>query len=106
MSDPRSERIAANEASYRDLNETIEAGTAGGRRFQLICECGEVDCTGALNIGREEYAAVRANPRRFIVLPGHEIPDTEDVVERQAGYFVVEKHENVAHIVDPGGRAP
>ena len=101
MPDSRHERIAHNEASYRELNEAIEPGSAA-RRFPLVCECGHSDCTAPLNIGAEEYAAVRADPRLFLVLPGHEIEDAEEVVERQAGYFVVRKADEVAHIVDPG----
>ena len=105
MADARSERIARNEASYRELNEAIQPGSSGGRPFQLACECGGTDCTDALNIGPDEYAAVRTNPRRFIVLPGHEILEAEEVVDRQEGFFVVEKPEDVSHIVDPGGEA-
>jgi hypothetical protein len=44
----------------------------------------------------ETYEAVRANPRRFVLRPGHEIVDAEDVVERSARFVVVEKHEDVA----------
>ena len=105
MPESRNERIARNEASYRELNEAIHSGSPAARRFQLICECGHPECTGPLNIGPDEYAAVRANPRRFLVLPGHEIPTAEEVVDRQAGYFVVEKPTDVAHIVDPGREA-
>ncbi len=105
MADERAERIARNEASYRELNESIERGAQAGRRFQLVCECGDDECTGALNIAADAYAAVRADPRRFIVLPGHQMPAYETVVDEQPGYYVVEKPADVAHIVDPGGEA-
>jgi hypothetical protein len=39
----------------------------------------------------DEYAAVRARPRVFAVVPGHERLDVERVVEEGRGYFVVEK---------------
>jgi len=38
-----------------------------------------------------EYEAVRANPRRFMVVAGHERLDAETVVERHPEYLVVEK---------------
>jgi hypothetical protein len=38
-----------------------------------------------------KYEAVRANPRRFAIVPGHEIPEVEDVVARNDRYIVVAK---------------
>ena len=37
------------------------------------------------------YRAVREDPRRFIVVPGHENPEFEEVVERHDRFNVVEK---------------
>ena len=48
----------------------------------------------------ENGEAVRANPRRFIVLAGHDFPEAEDVVEVHDGYVVVEKHEDVVDLVE------
>ena len=53
-----------------------------------------------LEVPTEEYAAVRQNPRRFLVAPTHEVPDVETVVERKPGYFVIEKPEDVSHVVE------
>lgn len=39
-----------------------------------------------------EYEQLRQNPLRFAVLPGHEIADIEEVVERNERFLVVEKH--------------
>jgi hypothetical protein len=103
----REERLATNEARFREMNEAAQprrqegdgAPTPGDR---FICECADRGCTRWLELTPEEYAEVRAHPRRFIVTPTHEIPDVESVVDRHANYFVVEKPEEVAHIVDPG----
>ncbi len=46
----------------------------------------------ALTIEAAEYEWLRQNPLRFAVLPGHEAPAVEDVVERHSGYLIVEKH--------------
>ena len=67
----------------------------------LICECGEEDCTEALQVPAADYHAVRQDPRRFLVLDGHEIPDGERVVERRRGWAVVEKRANAAPVVEP-----
>ncbi len=43
----------------------------------------------ALTLG--EYEAVRANPRRFVIVRGHDLPEVEVVVEDHERYAVVEK---------------
>jgi hypothetical protein len=53
-----------------------------------------------------EYETVRADPMHFAIVPGHEIPDTETVIERYDGYVVVKNNEDVRGIVeatDPRG---
>ena len=93
MASDRHERIAENEANARDMNERFGLGT-------FICECGNPECRQVLQIPREAYGSVRADARKFIVAPGHEMPDAEDVVERDDGWYVVRKHDDVAPIVD------
>ncbi len=94
MDQERKERIASNEVSARDLNERF-----GIRRF--VCECGDPGCTDVLGLPLEIYQAVRSDPRRFLIAPGHDKPAVEDVVVRHQGWFVVRKHDEVAHVVDP-----
>ena len=38
-----------------------------------------------------EYEAVRADPHRFVLVPGHEVAGVEVVIERKPDYVVVEK---------------
>jgi hypothetical protein len=38
-----------------------------------------------------EYEAVRADPHRFVLAPGHELPGVEVVIEATPGHVVVEK---------------
>jgi len=65
--------------------------------MDLICECSDTGCTAHLSMSPAEYEAVRADPRRFVVLPGHEAgPDVERVVERHEEYLVVEKRGDAA----------
>ena len=91
-------RRARNEALFREVNERIETigrelsdGDLPLKRLQLVCECGREDCTEVLEATVAEYESVRADARRFLVLPGHEHTDTARVVERTSHYFVVEK---------------
>ena len=49
--------------------------------------------------------AIRAEPTRFGVLPAHELPEVESVVERHPTYVVVEKRDpdarEIARETDP-----
>jgi hypothetical protein len=91
----REERIAENEDGFRHLNDRL--GVMG----VFVCECGDPQCREHVQMPRDRYRAIRSNPRRFFVRPGHEIPDVEAVVEREETWFVVEKPDDVAHIVEP-----
>jgi hypothetical protein len=100
--DPRRERIARNEAAFRELNDALEARVHDADRAEqagFVCECGNADCDALVHVPLERYAAVRRDPRQFLLLPGHEIPGTEDVVDRGDGYVVVRKHPDVDHVV-------
>ena len=94
MADGREERIAENEVAFRRLNE--ELGVMG----VFVCECGDADCREHIQMDRDDYSRIRRDSRRFFVRPGHEIADAETVVERSADWYVIEKPDEVAHIVD------
>jgi hypothetical protein len=61
--------------------------------MSVICECADGDCTERLEIPVSEYEQVRSDPRRYIVVPGHELPEFESIVDRRDGYDVVQKRE-------------
>ena len=100
----REERIAENEAIFRVGNERMadwEERHEGGQRERYFCECAEADCREKIELSFSEYEYVRSNPRWFVVLPGHEVADTETVIDRHDGWFMVEKDPDVDHIVGP-----
>lgn len=98
------ERIARNEARFREINESLRRDLGKlptpPPTVPFVCECGLSACTGTIELSIPEYEAVRASARRFALLPGHEIPATEHVVERHKGYYVVEKKPETGVIVD------
>ena len=95
------QRVALNEATFRKVNEGMEVGQDPGGLLTFICECGRLGCNRLIELTRAEYEAVRANPRRFAVLSGHEIEEVEKVVERLDRYLVVEKAGNAeAEVVE------
>jgi hypothetical protein len=90
-----------NEALFREVNERIEdAGTGLAPEdvpMEFLCECDDPDCVEKVNATRAEYEAIRAVPTRFVVLPGHEDPDIEHVVQQTDHFLVVEKEGQAAH---------
>lgn len=87
-------RVAENESAFRDVNESIERGLWPGEEGSLVsfrCECAKLGCDRLIELTPVEYEHVRAEPRRFFVLSGHELPEFETVVEVHERYLVVEK---------------
>ena len=93
--DTRRERAAQNQAIFREVNERIAALS---RRYAsalqpsgYVCECFDTGCVEILELTPDQYELLRSSGTRFIVLPGHEAPAFENVVERTDQYVVVEK---------------
>ncbi|MDX6513866.1 MAG: hypothetical protein QOE36_3370 [Gaiellaceae bacterium] len=106
------ERIARNDARFREANESILSTAAeyavDTGLLPFICECASPDCTEIVQLSREEYERVRANPKWFINSPAHADDRRCRVVERAERYMVVEKLDRageVAEELDPRGRA-
>ena len=90
----REERVAKNEILFRQVNERIlhiEGDRWRVDPVDFMCECGDITCTRVVQLSLEEYKRVRSDPTHFGVIPGHEIPDVELVVETHPNYLVVEK---------------
>lgn len=98
----RERRVAENEVRFRALNERLRAAGAvwDGRDgvINLVCECGDEDCTRPIALTPPEYESVRAEETQFIVVPDHVRPDVEDVVAQQEAWAVVRKRGEAAEI--------
>jgi hypothetical protein len=88
------QRVAMNEATFRKVNEGMEAGQDDSGLLSFVCECGRLNCTRLLQLTRDEYEEIRENPRRFAIVDGHEILEAEEIVERHDRYLVVEKSDD------------
>jgi hypothetical protein len=87
-------RAATNEAVIRDVNEGIERGQWPGDEDTpagFRCECARLGCNRLVELTVREYEHIRSHPRRFVVVPGHEMTDVETVVATRPGYVIVEK---------------
>jgi hypothetical protein len=102
--DPRQERLARNEALFREVNEQVRAIAAvhgaDAHVYEFYCECSNADCTFQLRATLDEYEAVRAHPARFMIAPSHSLPEIEVVVERTENRWVVEKRGEPAELVE------
>lgn len=100
MSEEQARRVGLNESIFRQVNEQIESLNRdfGGdqRVMTAICECASGDCTDRLEISVSEYEKVRTDPRRYIIVPGHDLPEFESIVESREGYEIVQKREGTA----------
>jgi hypothetical protein len=97
--DERVRRVGENEALFRVVNERIEALNLAfatlTETMDIVCECGNLDCAERVVLGVTDYERVRADATHFVVVPGHELPDVETVIERGDGFVVVEKHDGL-----------
>ena len=99
----RKERVVKNEVAFRDYNERrrsfeSEAG-ADDDAVPFVCECGDGDCIAAIELTPAEWRSAHDHPDQFVVIPGHERPDVESVVDRQRTFAVVRKHEPVESVL-------
>lgn len=91
---PNAARAAKNESVFREVNERIrelEEGFGVEEKASFVCECSHPGCTAAVSATLDEYRAVRARPRRFIVARGHVNPDLERIVTQTDRFTVIEK---------------
>jgi hypothetical protein len=80
-----------NEATFRKVNEGMEAAQDASGLLSFVCECGRLHCNQLVLLTRAEYEGIRRDPRRFAIVEGHEILEAERIVERHDRYLVVEK---------------
>ena len=96
------EQAAKNESTFRRANELLEEKAAnlgfGEERTPYLCECEDERCTAVIRLTREEYEAVRAHPKRFVIASGHQHAD-ERVLREEPGFTVIEKHGEEGELV-------
>jgi hypothetical protein len=100
------ERLARNQTLFREVNERLlEMADGRGERLGFLCECSQVDCAETIPLALEEYNEVRSHATWFAIVPGHETPAVEHVVNSNGRYTVVEKTSGVHFAVESDPRA-
>jgi hypothetical protein len=94
----RAHKLAANQSRFRRSNERLERAALSHRfespdRLPFLCECADPGCFEAVMLSLAEYEQIRAHPRRFLLVSGHEDAEAahERIVEAEHGYAIVEK---------------
>lgn len=94
------EQMAENEAFLREVNERIaektielagEAAEPSQQECDFLCACGRPGCSEIVSVTIAEYEDAQAKDDLFVIAPGHETPEIEEVVERHESYLVVRK---------------
>jgi hypothetical protein len=60
------ERLARNQALFRDVNEQIEPIAGDNGTVEFLCECSNTDCVSTIELSVGEYERVRLSPTWFV----------------------------------------
>ncbi len=97
----REQRIAANEAHFRDINERIARKDAPeSQELEIICECGDADCLERITVPLPAYEQARSEPTLFLATPGHLRAEAEEVVVDRPGYQLIRKTGAAAAVAE------
>ena len=100
------ERLAKNEILFREVNERLDdMAAAWSKTTDYLCECSETSCVEIVELTNDEYERVRSRATVFVVVPGHERPEIEEVVEAKAGFVLVQKVVAVEEVVETDPRS-
>jgi hypothetical protein len=109
------DRLAENEALFRDINERVRGMRDEASQsepdpdevHEFLCECARQECLEKLRMSFVEYEGVRHVPTDFVVVPGHQVAEIEQIVSENDRFAVVRKDGRAAEIArsrDPRGR--
>ena len=90
----RKQRIEENEKLFREVNERVaqmQTAYAQDPDPEWVCECGDETCFEKIVVALDEYREVRGHDNWFVIKPGHEKLDVEQVVRERGAYLVVQK---------------
>ena len=101
------DRESAKQARRREQNDSKARRRTGGEG-SFRCECCDAECTSAITLSRAEYAVVREYATHFAVARNHENPESEQVVQENDRFAIVETvtrdASRLARRSDPGQR--
>lgn len=93
----------ANEQVPKDLDSIKAAAESEGRNslvhkidvpLHFYCECSDENCRKRIVMKSSQYKDLHQNNSQFVLVPGHDIPEIERIVQKSDDYIVVEKYRN------------
>ena len=85
-------RRRAARRQHRRLNDrALRSGADRGASLAFRCECSEPRCDAVVRLSAAGYEAVRSEPGRYVLAPGHQRDDLDMVVGRRGAYVVVDE---------------
>ena len=103
MLEDRKRKIGENEGIFREVNELVRP--LDQDVMTVLCECGDTACRDQLVIAHDEYVRLRADPTLFVLRPGHDFDETEQVEAKHLEYWIVRKRvglpAQIARETDP-----
>lgn len=95
MAEMSAERVALNDATFRNANEGIEekAESLDVDPIPFLCECADMTCTEVIRLSMSDYEEIRSDSTHFLNVPGHQVaagPHAKVVAERE-NYVIVQK---------------
>ena len=96
MDDAQKARLARNEDLFRQVNEKIddiaERHGDDSHVYEFFCECSDAGCSERVHLTLPQYAHVRGDSARFVVVKGHVLDEIEHVIEDAEDHVLIEKH--------------
>jgi hypothetical protein len=96
------DHLVRNQVIFREVNERIRvlAGQFDLESAVFVCECSTEDCGEFIALDFDEYKAIRSSATLFLIAPGHETLQVENVVETNDRYALVEKIRKVELVTE------
>lgn len=97
---PRARRLRQNEELMEQLNRRMERALGEIREaddedrnapIAFLCECSHLDCRERIHLAPSRFDRIHRDSEVFVLVPGHEIPDIEKVVDQEGDFLIVRK---------------
>jgi hypothetical protein len=109
---PSERRLAENEVVFREANEQVQEGMtrlrksakAGGfddlyqnksgeqeTPLHFYCECADEKCRQRIIMTPSKFKELHSSSTRFVIKPGHQVPEVERVILEDKQFMVVDK---------------
>jgi len=57
----------------------------------FLCECSRLDCRERIHLTPSRFDRIHRDSEAFVLVPGHEMPEVERIVDQEGDYLIVRK---------------